>query len=180
MMLDEFGTVIAPRTLRIARLLPGPIERVWAFLTESDKRGLWLASGPMEMRVGGSVRLDFLHSSLSAEKEAPAEFKKYEGGVSHHGHITRLEPPHLLAYTWSENEDGTASEVTFRLTRQGERVLLELTHERLPDHGKMVMVASGWHAHLAVLIERLDEREPQRFWSIFESVRPEYDKRIRA
>lgn len=179
-MLDEFGSVTAPRTVRIARSLPGPIERVWAFLTESDKRGLWLASGPMEMRLGGSVRLDFLHANLSAEKEPPAKYKKHEDGISQFGHVTRLDPPHLLAYTWNEKEGREPSEVTFRLTEQGERVLLEVTHERLPDRDNMIGVATGWHAHLGVLIERLEGKEPQRFWSRFDELEQEYQRRIPA
>ena len=40
---------------RLERLLPGPIERVWAYVTESDKRATWLAGGEMELRVGGKV-----------------------------------------------------------------------------------------------------------------------------
>ena len=31
--MNEFGVVTAPRTLCIRRVLPGPIERVWAYLT---------------------------------------------------------------------------------------------------------------------------------------------------
>ena len=31
--LDAYGTLIEPTTLKIQRLLPGPIERVWACLT---------------------------------------------------------------------------------------------------------------------------------------------------
>ena len=53
--LGEFGVVPEARTLRMRRVLPGPIERVWAYLTESEKRGRWLASGPMELNVGGRV-----------------------------------------------------------------------------------------------------------------------------
>lgn len=30
--MDTYGTVIAPNTIRFERLLPGPIERVWAYL----------------------------------------------------------------------------------------------------------------------------------------------------
>lgn len=179
-MLDEFGIVTAPRTVRIARLLPGPIERVWAFLTESDKRGQWLAPGPIEMRVGGGVRLDFFHKDLSAEKEAPERYKDLEHGHTLLGHVTRLEPPHLLSYTWNEKDGKTPSEVTFRLAEQGERVLLEITHERLPGRGDMIGVSVGWHAHLAVLIERLAGQEPQQFWSRFAALREEYERRIPA
>ena len=34
---DTYGVQTAPDTVRIERLLPGPIERLWAYLTESDK-----------------------------------------------------------------------------------------------------------------------------------------------
>ena len=44
-----YGELIEPTTLKIERLLPGPIERVWSYLTESDLRRQWLASGRMEM-----------------------------------------------------------------------------------------------------------------------------------
>ena len=47
--MDKYGVVIAPNTIRFERLLPGPIERVWAYLTESEKRAKWLASGAMDL-----------------------------------------------------------------------------------------------------------------------------------
>lgn len=37
--MSEYGVVTEPGTVRIQRVLPGPIERVWAYLTESEKRG---------------------------------------------------------------------------------------------------------------------------------------------
>jgi hypothetical protein len=35
---DEHGVVDEPNTFRIERILPGPIERAWAYLTEPEKR----------------------------------------------------------------------------------------------------------------------------------------------
>jgi uncharacterized protein YndB with AHSA1/START domain len=49
---DGYGALIEPTTLEIQRLLPGPIERIWAYLTESELRRQWLAAGQMEMKVG--------------------------------------------------------------------------------------------------------------------------------
>jgi uncharacterized protein YndB with AHSA1/START domain len=49
---DAYGALIEPATLKIERLLPGPIERVWAYLTESELRRQWLAAGQMEMKSG--------------------------------------------------------------------------------------------------------------------------------
>ena len=56
---DQLGIATAPRTVRIERLLPGPVERVWAYLTDSEKRGKWLAKGPMADHAGGPVELTF-------------------------------------------------------------------------------------------------------------------------
>jgi uncharacterized protein YndB with AHSA1/START domain len=55
---DAYGALSEPATLTIQRMLPGPIERVWAYLTESDLRRKWLASGDMEMKVGAPFELD--------------------------------------------------------------------------------------------------------------------------
>ena len=41
---DAYGVLTEPATLKIQRLLPGPIERVWAYLTESELRRQWLAA----------------------------------------------------------------------------------------------------------------------------------------
>ena len=51
---DAYGALIEPTTLKIQRLLPGPIERVWAYLTDSELRRKWLAAGAMEMKVGAT------------------------------------------------------------------------------------------------------------------------------
>ena len=92
--MNDHGTVLDPATIRFQRLLPADIETVWAYLTESDKRGQWLASGDMELRVGGGVTLRFLHNQLSSVDEpTPEPFRAYENGVTTQGVITRCEPP---------------------------------------------------------------------------------------
>ncbi len=125
---DRLGVVTAPRTIRIERILPGPVERVWTYLTESDKRKKWLAEGPMANYVGGDVELTFYHSQLSNEP-APADYQKYEGHTNK-GKVTRYEPPTLLSFTWPEST-GEPSEVTFELTASGSDTLLRVTHTRL-------------------------------------------------
>ena len=52
---QSYGALVAPATLRIQRVLPGPIERIWAFLTEDGLRRRWLAAGPMELEVGAKT-----------------------------------------------------------------------------------------------------------------------------
>ena len=68
-----YPEVLSPTEIRFERLLPGPIENVWSYLTDSKKRGEWLASGPMELRVGGKVSLRFKHSELSPLQAPPPE-----------------------------------------------------------------------------------------------------------
>jgi uncharacterized protein YndB with AHSA1/START domain len=167
--------VTGARTLRIRRVLPGPIERVWAYLTESEKRGRWLATGPMELRVGGRVELTFRNSDLSAHPEpTPEKYRQYEG-AGFQGRVTRCEPPRVLSYTWGDD-----SEVTFELSPDGDNVLLVLTHRRLPDRTTMVRVASGWHTHLGILLDHLNGREPGPFWSALARLEAEYEKRLPA
>ena len=50
--MNDYGVLTAPDTLHIERLLPGPIERVWQYLTDSDKRATWLAAGNVEQQIG--------------------------------------------------------------------------------------------------------------------------------
>ena len=54
---DSYGIITEPATLTIQRLLPGSVDRVWAYLTESDLRRQWMAAGTMEMRVGAPFEL---------------------------------------------------------------------------------------------------------------------------
>ncbi len=176
--MTEYGVVTEAGTVRFERVLPGPIERVWAYLTESEKRGTWLASGEMELRVGGRVELKFRHAELSSQTEpTPERYKKYEKGASVYGRITRCEPPRLLSYTWGES-DGVDSEVTFELTPRGNDVLLVLTHRRLPDRTEMISVSGGWHTHLAILADHLYGRARRPFWSTHALLEGEYEKRL--
>lgn len=175
--MDEFGVVTAARTVRLQRVLPGPIERVWAYLTESEKRGTWLASGAMELRVAGRVELNWRNAELTPHAETPPDRFKSEDGSAVRGRITRCDPPRLLSYTWGEDPKD-ASEVTFELTPRGEEVLLELTHRRLPDRTTMVSVASGWHTHLGILVDRLNDRAPLPFWATYLRLETEYEKRL--
>ncbi|MBD0322872.1 MAG: SRPBCC domain-containing protein [Aldersonia sp.] len=69
--MTEYCTLVTPDTLRIERELPGPIERVWAFLTESDKRKTWMGAGDIEMRVGGKVEHVFRNAELTGQPDGP-------------------------------------------------------------------------------------------------------------
>lgn len=172
---NTLGVVTAPGTVCIKRVLPGPVERVWAYLTESDKRRKWLARGPISSFVGGDVELTFHHSELSQDP-APEEYKKYEGHTNK-GKVTRYDPPHILSYTWPDGPN-EPSEVTFELAALGTDTQLTITHTRLASRNSMVSVAAGWHVHLAVLIAHMEGRQVKDFWENHSRIEPEYQQLI--
>lgn len=174
---DSLGVALSSDTVRLERVLPGPIERVWSYLTDSELRGQWLASGRMDLRVGGQVELNFLHSSLSPQPDPiPERYKSMERGHRMQGRITRLEPPRVLSYSWGETTG--ESEVTFELTPQGSDVLLVVTHRKLPDHEELLSTASGWHTHIGILIDRLNGRTPSGFWTRYLQLRSQYERQL--
>jgi uncharacterized protein YndB with AHSA1/START domain len=52
-----YGVIVDTGTVRFERLVPGPIERVWSYLVDADKRSQWLAFGQLEPKVGGKFEL---------------------------------------------------------------------------------------------------------------------------
>lgn len=176
--MNEYVEVIETGVIRIQRLLPGPIERVWAHLTESEKRGKWLATGEMELKIDGKVIHDFQHANLSEEPDPiPEKYCDMEGGASMEGVITKIDPPRLLAYTWGEGAEDD-SVVTIELAEKDDQVLLTLTHRQLPDH-ELISVASGWHNHLDILVKHLSGQPIPAFWKTHMELEKEYERRLR-
>src|ERR1043165_370714 len=119
--LDTYGSLIEPTTLKIERTLPGPIERVWAYLTESELRRRWLASGDMELKVGAPFELVWRNDELT---DPPGERPPgFSGQHQMESRILEVDPPRRLAFTF-----GSAGEVSFDLATKGKEVLLTLIH----------------------------------------------------
>src|SRR6202050_4671577 len=74
---DAYGALSEPASLTIQRMLPGPIERVWAYLTESDLRRKWLAGGAVGMK-GEEHRME--------------------------SRILEIDPPRKLVFTWGKDD----------------------------------------------------------------------------
>ena len=173
-MNDDYGVLIAPDTVRIERLLPGTLDRVWAWITEEDKRALWLAGGTMELRAGGRLALAFRHSELThADDPAPAKYADMADHAELRGQVTVCEPPHLLAHTW-----GGQGEVRYELSEAAGGVRLVITHRRLPGRDDVLSVSAGWHAHLALLVAQLQGRETPRYWRLHTRLEAEYAARM--
>jgi len=121
------------------RLLPGPIERVWAHLTDTSLMGAWFGEDSViEPRQGGTVRM--------------------QGGHIR-GTVTQWQPPHKLIYSWNvfgPNDGPEAvsafpeSYPTFELKRQGDQVALTFRHFPILERF-IPQNAMGWHVMLDIL-----------------------------
>ena len=121
--------------VRFERILPGPIERVWEFLTDTTRLPAWFGHGTIEPREGGHVTL-------------------MDGHIR--GMVTRWKPPRRLTYTWNVFSPGETespypeSYVTIELEPHDHQVRLTLTHlpvlERFEKQNAM-----GWHTFLDLL-----------------------------
>jgi uncharacterized protein YndB with AHSA1/START domain len=168
---------IAPEEVRLERDLPGPIERVWAYLVEPDKRKLWFADGPMDLQVGGAVHLIWRNSQLTPnDVPPPAQYAQHVGESRASGTITAYDPPHRLSFTWAHPGD-PETEATFELQPEGDRVKMIVTHRRLVTDGLVLGVSAGWHSHLAILEAKLAESEPPKFWATLGKLRETYRQR---
>jgi len=169
-----YGVLTEPSTLKIERLLNGPIERVWAYLTESDLRSKWLAAGKMEMKVGAAFELVWRNDELTN----PPGTRPSGMGEEHRmqSRIIALDAPRKLSFTFGDSGD-----VTFDLEPRGEKVLLTVIHRRLPDRSTLLKVSAGWHMHLDLLVARVSDTTPATpFWDGLSSLHQDYDRRLPA
>ena len=121
------------------RLLPGPIERVWEYLTDPRKMPTWFGEvASIEPRQGGAVRL-------------------VNGHIR--GVVTQWQPPRKLIYTWNvfdsdAPEDAVSaypeSYPTFELETRGDDVLLIFKHFPILERF-IPQNAMGWHTMLDML-----------------------------
>ena len=170
-MQDDYGVLSEPATLTIKRLLPGPIDRVWAYLTESDLRRQWLAAGEMELRSGARFELVWRNNELSD----PPGTRPDGFGDEHRldSEITEIDPPHRLGFTW-----GSTGGVLLELENAGDKVLLTVTHRKILDRSTQLNISAGWHAHLDVLAARITGESKGPFWDHWVRLKSEYERRI--
>ena len=170
---DLRGTLTDANTLRIQRRLPGSIERVWSYLTDSDLRRQWLASGTMPLRAGASFELVWRNDELSASAaERPDGFSEESRATCQ---FIDVDPPRLMRYIWPG-----VGEVCIELESLDDGVLLTLTHSQLIGDRLILNVCAGWHAHLALLMAHLEGIAPPSLWSTWADLRQAYEDQLCA
>ena len=180
--MDAYGKRIDPYTVQFVRLLPGPIERIWAFLWDSDKRGEWFARGAMPTKPGEGFEMHFKHSTLSPNQAEPPERMREMDKTGHNSRniLLAYEPPHRLVFSFGPDarED---SEVEFVLKEEGDPknnlVRLTLTHRKIPNRKYALDVSGGWHSHLAILQAKAEGRVPPAFWDVWRETDGVYERR---
>lgn len=128
------------RQLVFRRRYRQPVEKVWAALTTPERLADWLAVAEVDLRVGGTLRLNWNQGARQAEME-----------------IVVCDPPQALAWRWRIGERDTL--VRFDLAPDGDGCALTLTHSGLSlDGARDGGVRAGWHAHLEGLPDAMEGR----------------------
>lgn len=160
----DFAILSNAHTIRYERDLPGPIERVWAYLTESDLKATWIGDGDVPSEIGGERT-----TTWEGEDGQPG------GGLTLRTRV--FDPPRVLEFDWIElGAPGGAirdSVVRFELEPRGERVHLVLTHRALPTDS-YVTIGAGWHAHLDTLVAQISGAGGPDANARYETLAPHY------
>lgn len=172
--MNIYGELIDNTTLQFVRMLPGPIERVWEYITDGEKRSLWFAGGSTDLSAGGTVELVFKNNQLSSPPDVtPDKYQEYGDGFRSEAKVIKCEAPTLFVMQW----EGI---VTFQLEEMGSEVKLTLTHEKMQDTPETrVGTLAGWHTHLDILNDKLNNRMPKGFWKVHMPLEDEYAVKLR-
>ncbi len=167
--MNTMGVIVNSHTVRIERLLPGPIDRVWEYFTKPEYVSTWLMECTLEPKLQGLI-------SLRSEPipEGTIENDQVEPHVTMiRGLISEFNPPRLIAFSWYQHEYGAATNLRVELDQRGDQVLVVLTHSHL-DPEFMAAVAAGWHANFEALIALIRGEEKPDIYPLFEKLLEEY------
>ena len=175
--MSDYGRQTGPDSLEFNRVFAAPIDKVWQFLIDPEKRKLWFCGGKTDDFVGGTIVMDFDHTRLS--ESAPPEKYASEEVASHFAEILEYDPPHRLAFTWFESAGSETSKVVISLTALGDNSTeLHLAHSGVTGREMLLGVFAGWHGHFDLLGEVLVGPRKSDFWVVDQRLEAEYAERI--
>ncbi len=121
-------------TITFERHLPFPAEKVWAAITEPEKRAAWFGPTTIDPQEGGIM------ITTAEGPPAPEEIRRTKA------EILVWNPPHVFEYKEAAENVGETI-VRFELESKGNETILRLKNSRLrpEDAGGY---APGWHAFL--------------------------------
>ena len=104
--------------VRFERRIEHPIEKVWDAIATPEGIEGWLGAAQLDLTEGGDIRL---------------RFDKTVGNVVT-GHVTEVDPPHVLAYAWFANWHNVTSRKTivrWELSPKDGGTLVKVIHSGL-------------------------------------------------
>jgi uncharacterized protein YndB with AHSA1/START domain len=148
--------------LTFERRLAHPTAKVWRALTEVEQLQAWFVQV-----------LDYDRSRLHFDAGATLTFVP-KGGHGEmptgRGHVTQVDPPRLLEYTWDTET------LRWELESDGDAGCHLIFTNILEDRASARAVASGWHAGLDMLGASLDGRQPEE--SEWERLEADYERAL--
>lgn len=154
------GELIGRDVVRFTRRLPGPIARVWDFITSGEHLSSWIGAGVIEPRVGGKVDID--------------------GHIS--GEVVEWSPPTRLGYTWIVSAGVSAERLTsllvFDLREEGGDVVLTLTHGKMMP-GFHALTLMGWFNLLNALEAAVAGKPAPDRAQTMQRVLPQYEAKLK-
>ncbi len=122
---------------KLVRVLEHEQDAVWSMLTEPSRIMEWLAPGEIELRKGGSAKLNFVDSGIVIDSI-----------------VSEFAPPHLLEYSWSgPGEPVRPLRWETEANENGTRLTLTL---RSPEDEDIARSCAGWEAHLMMLMAAIE------------------------
>lgn len=160
----QLGRATAPDTFCLERILNAPIDRVWAYFVEAEKRARWFTAGDDFTAHGQAFTIMFGHHRITDEKPPERWAAMENGDFPMTGRVLGFDPPRLLAFTWGDGDD-PVSEVRFEFSPEGERTRLVLTHTKIESAAALGDYAGGWTAHIETLASALEGKPTNHFWA---------------
>ena len=171
--MNKYGEILENGDLKFERLLPGPIERVWSWIADGDKRAKWLCGGG-DAHSEGSISFDFKHQNLTPHDDPfPDKYKEMETGISFEIVVTKVDPPHHMVWYWP-TDFGANSEIEITLKEEGDQVRLILIQRGYDTVEDLTGSSGGWHTHLDIMVDKLNRKRPEAFWDKHERLAQEY------
>ena len=155
--MSEYGNLESDASrafVRFERELSAAIDVVWDLISTADGLALWLSPAAVDLRMGGSVDLDFKEEGLAG------------------GEIISFEPGAVLEYHWQfPGEPDSVIRLELTETQTGTQLVLE--HRLLPLD-QAVAYGAGWHAHLDHLQAVATGETPDDWHDRFQNLLPHY------
>lgn len=159
---EELGTIKkleGQYEAQLERLIEHDQKTVWTMLTNPSRIVEWLAPGEIELKKGGTAKLNFVDSGIVIDSR-----------------VTEFEEPRLLEYSWSSPGEPDRP-IRWALSPEAEGTRLTLTL-RVPADEDVARSCAGWEAHLMMLLAAL-EGVPIKFpFERFQQTRGAYNEML--